>query len=388
MKCLFTVVLLSSAIVAVSCSKGEQERKVIDPDAPEWFADENLPVPIEFGIGSVTTTAAATRVDYSIEPEGLFTTDWFRYGVLAMDQNGDKHISVTGVEARNVPTNMFVDGVDGKYKAEFVDGDDNPITHYYPVLSDRNYTFYAYHTKNSGRYQASDLGDGVSLSGIEIGRCDVLWARCAATTIGSGVGAVEGFNAKYIRHIADANNFYLSSDSAPRFNFSHKTSRFIFFIKAENAYAESTMTEALVSITGIKIKGVNLTASMDVTTGVLTGTGSKEGEITVNRDEETIFQPVAAGAAWGDPLFVLPSSVENAQSDDGIEMTMSIRSMSGGEYENTEYKQILKFGGSATAFEAGRSYTFTITIKSYEKIEITTSVENWNEEAGDDFVIG
>lgn len=383
MKKLFVLCSVLMVFLAASCGKENGRRaKEHDPDAPEWLYDVEIPVPIEFGVGSVSSTA--TKVDYSVEPEGLFGSDWFRYGVLALDQAGQAHISVNGIEARNAPTSLFTDGIDGMYKTEFVDGDDNPSPHYYPVVSDRNFTFYAYHTFNGSGYSPSDL-NGTTIDDIAIGRCDILWAKAQATTIGSGEGAIEGFNANYIRHIANSNNVYLSSPSAPRFNFQHRTSRFVFFIKAENEYAETTMTEALVTIDNIKIKGVCLNASMDVTTGVLTADGTPDGELTVNRDDTAPFQPVAAGAVWGDPLFVLPSSVADGAAAGGIEMEMTIKAFGNEDYV---YRQILRVGDSATAFEAGVSYQFRITIKSYEKIEIVTSVDAWTPENGDDFVIG
>ena len=383
MKKLFVLLSVCAVFAAVSCGKdGGRDLRGQDPDAPEWLYNMELPVPIEFGAGSVSTTA--TKLDYSVEPDGLFGSDWFRYGVLALDQAGQAHISVNGIEARNAPTSLFTDGVDGMYKTEFVDGSDNPSPHYYPVVSDRNFTFYAYHTFNGSGYSPADLNGNV-YENIEVGRCDILWAKAQATPIGSGVGAVEGFNANYIRHLANANNVYLSSANAPRFGFQHCTSRFVFFIQAENDYAESTMTEALVTIDNIKIKGVCLSASMDVTTGVLTATGTPNGELTVNRDETTPFQPVAAGAVWGDPLFVLPSYVENGAADGGIEMEMTIKAFGNEDYV---YRQVLRYGGSATSFQPGTSYQFRITVKSYEKIEIVTSVEAWTQADGNDFIIG
>ena len=371
-------------MATVSCKKDNgQDERIHDPDAPEWLFDESLPVPIEFGVGSVTATVS--KVDYSVNPDGLFATDWFRYGVLALDQYGVRHLSVNGIEARNVPTNLFLDGVDGMYKTEFVDNLDNPSPHYYPVVSDRNFTFYAYHTRNGSGYAPADLNASNKVDNINIGRCDILWAKAQAVTIGSGVGALEGYNAAYIRHLADANNVYLSSASAPRFDFQHRTSRFVFFIQAENAYAEDTMTEALVSISSIKLKGLCLKASMDVTNGMFTATGPTDGELDVNRDDTELFQPTAAGACWGDPVFVLPSVTENGAAPGGIEMEMTIRAFGNDDYV---YRQVLKYEDSIANFLPGTSYQFRITIKSYEKIEIVTSVEEWTPENGEDFIIG
>jgi len=363
-------------VAATSCQKNRTVPEIEDPNllaaAPEWLLNEDLPVPIEFGVDAIVDTKA----DNTIEESGQFHDDNFRYGVVALDQYGKPHQSVTGISAKNTPTSLLVDGAEGLWKTEFTDG-----THYYPMVSDKDYSFYAYRTDNTNT--GFELSEDNKKNDINVGAIDVIWASAVAVPI----GVLSGFNANYIRSLMDIENysyFYLTSQNAPKFQFEHLMSRFIFVIKAENEYAEETMN-GKVSIEKITIKGINKTCSLDVPTGVLTPTGADADSLNVNRDDSSVFYPVATGAQWGDPLFILPDSVDTYAATNGITMHMDINTPEG----VFKYVKELRTTDPAEGFKAGKSYRFTIILKSYEKIEIVTDLSDWQEGAAtEDFIIG
>ena len=363
-------------LAAISCSKNVNEADAFHPEeyssAPEWLLDREKPVPIEFGLGEVVSTKA----DMTIEEEGLFRNASFRYGVVAIDDLGAAHSQVNGIAARNVPTSLLEDGVEGRLRTEFVDGEC-----YYPVSSERGYTFYGYRTDNTNA--SFGLTADYKKENIAVGPADIIWAKAQAAW-------GTGFNAEYIRTLMNMQNysyFYLVNNNAPKFNFRHLTSRFSFFIKAENAYAETTMLD-LVYVTDITLKRVKVAATLDVPTGTLTPSGAASS-VSVNRDGysaadyTTGLNPKAAGELFGDPVFLLPSAIDSPE--DGILMEMTVHSPDNPAYV---YKQVLKYNGEADNFLAGTSYRFIITIKSYETIEINSTVQDWTDVEGDDFVIG
>lgn len=392
LKLLYSVPVL---LALSSCDRGEMETSgPMDPDAPEWLLDESLPVPINFGVGTVVS--ATTKTDYSVEPEGFFTSYNFRYGVLALDQYDEAHPSVNGVEAYNAPTSLIMDGIAG-YKTQFVDRG-GERTHYYPVKSDRNYTFYAYHINN---LLDQDYAPGTdnTITGIALGDCDIVWAKAEAVYFNGH----SGYNAAYIRALmnngGDYNYYYLNDSHAPRFQFGHLTSRFRFWVQAvddvDGSYAEETM-DGKVKITGISVSGVKKTADLSIKTGTLSGEVLPEDNtIAVNRDGTAPFCPKRLGGYWGDPLFILPNDL---LAESAITMTLTIQYLSpstsdgDGTWNTASYDIPLRntSGGSEAAFEPGVSYQFQINLKSYENIEISTSVQPWDdvEITDDSFIIG
>ena len=381
MKKLLVFLAVGALACAVSCKKdGQVEVRPIDKDAPEWMKDKSLPVPIEFGVSAVVSTT--TKTDYSIEQDGLFGWDWFRYGVIALGGplgEEEAHPSINGIEAKNVPTQMFQDGTAGGYKTQFVDDSSNPLTFYYPIKSDVNWTFYGYYVRNGApRYTSADItqtSHDFTISGIEMGACDILWAKAAATEYYGHTG----YNADYVRAIMNQTNYmYLGSEWAPHLKFEHKTARFIFNVKAESAYAESTMEEALVTIDDIKVSGLSLsTATLNIKTGALTpDVADNYGIKQVNRDETTPFQPVyndGKGKRWGDPLFIFPTDLVHPD----IQLVMTIKAFGNADFVYTQKLKGLEVDDYC--FKAGKSYIFNITIKSYEKIEINTEVQDWTD---------
>ena len=381
MKKLFVILAVGALVCAVSCRKqGKDEGKPFDKDAPAWMSDEKLQVPVEFGVGGVVTTV--TKADWTVEAGGLFGTNWFRYGVLALDQAGVPHVSIRGVEARNTLTHAFLDGVDGGFKTEFVDDGDNPVSHYYPIKSDREFTFYAYHVRNGGPRYTPPVAEGTfdEYQTIETGSCDVLWAKAKATQIGD----VRGFNANYIRTIADGQSMYLANANAPRFEFNHMMSRIVVVVKAEDAWAEETMRGALVTVEDLTLKGVNLNARLNVVSGELSATDDTYENLAITRNVPGALQPVynsGQGTSF-DPLFILPTAVANSfDPTNKIKLSMTIKA-----FDNQDFLYESQLPGP---FQAGYSYTITVTIKSYEKIEINSTVNPWQSGGEDDsFVIG
>jgi len=394
-------------LVVSSCGKNEKASvRAMDPDAPEWLYDETSPVPIGFGVGTVVS--ATTKSDYSVEPEGYFTSDSFRYGVLALDQNGDVHPSVNGVEARNVPTSLIMDGIAG-YKTQFVgeldvNGVEIEKTHYYPVKSDKNYTFYAYHITNLLRQVYTPDSDN-KIGSIGLGDCDIVYAKAEAVEFQGHAG----YNAAYIRALMDYGGayhyYYLDNSFAPHFQFEHLTSRFRFWVQAVDevsggAYAEETM-DGKVKVTGIKVSNVKKSATLDIMTGSLSGeVNPSDNEFVVNRDAISPFYPKKEGGFWGDPLFVLPNDI---LTEPGYVMTLTIEYLNpstadgGGEWKTAEYtlplvnKKVVNEVMTEVPFEAGVSYNFHINLQSYEKIEISTTVTEWEDaphNPEDDFIIG
>lgn len=381
-KIAFAFIALCALVCAPSCSKKTDtvpEKKV---DYPSWIDNESEQVPIQFGMGTIVST----KSDGSIEDPGLFRHPDFRYGVLAVDNFGKAHPAVTGVPARNEESTLWEDGREGMLKTVFVDGSGERVYYHYPPYSgsgssERGYTFYGYRTDNTntGFTAEPTEGGGFVKSGIQMGPADIIWAKAAA------IGNPAGYNGAYIRRLIAASvpegatgdyHFYLFNNLAPHFNFEHLTSRFKFVVRAESSYAAATM-DGLVRITAIRLENVTTKATLDILNGTLSAdTSTSGGTVNVNRDQTTPFYPKNDDIVWGDSVFLLPSALDDAAASDGIKMYITINT---DEFGDQEYSTTLKYDGRTDTFEAGKSYRFIVSLKSYESISISATVDDWTD---------
>lgn len=420
---------IAFALLAFSCGKNPDTelRRVQNENLPVWYADETMPVPIEFGLDAIVQTKADGTVD-----ENVFYGAGFRYGIYAQAVVGsgssvalEDHVEIgRGKAAKNGLSTSWEDGIDGIHKATFVTG-----TYYYPMLSDKNYTFYAYRTDNAKDGTNTDSGFELSagnrVNNIDVGYCDILWAKAWATPF----GRYEGFNARYVRALMDYvhyDHMYLTSTSAPRFNFKHLTSRFVFNVRATDVDAQANLKDLGVYVKRISISGVKTHANLQVAPSAVPASstdsnnpelfgeyyyynaskrygktgetysqsffkpllsvpdGEVGGTLNVVRESADPFYPVQMGATFGEPLFVLPSDVDPAN----IDVTLVLNAPSNSNYPDDEVvltTSLKKDGGSN--FLSGMSYTFTITINSFEKISITTELTPWDSENGDEITV-
>lgn len=306
---------------------------------PEDSELETVPTRIELGTG--TTATKADMIDAN-----RFAN--IHYGVLAVDL-ADNTVLLAGVEAQNSTPEEKDYTV-----ASFVGG-----PYYYPLHNDHNFTFFGYRTNEDDDFT---YDDSFTVNDIAIGNTDIIWATCAATPYNE----TQGFNARYIRKIKEAagEGDYLAGEYAPKLTFNHLTSALIFKIKAASSTAAGTLEN--IKLTGITINGVKQTARLALLSGTLSSEATAEA-LAVPSEEEVAISTEAT--QFGAPVFVLPTAIDPAEYT--IALTLSVNNT-----EETVENIVLT--APEGGYVAGSAYTFSISINSYEQIEVVTALTPWN----------
>ena len=363
---------LTAAVLALfACSKAKQDAVAPAPANNNGTAIENesVPVPIELGSGTVTKAAM-------IDSAAFINTTKFR--VLAIDTlaaaTDPNKVLLNGVEAGNTIKQ-------GKTYSEtsFPNG-----PYYYPLNiwfsgwpnwgKNTNYTFFGYRTNENN---SSALDENYNVTDIALGYSDLIWAKAKASTLPAPYAEYKGFNAKYIRAIKAlaGGGDYLASSYAPKLHFNHITSALSFNIKAADEAAENSLRNKA-TLTGISLVNVKKTANLAVLDGLLSTTATADTLVVKTAAEAApgAIEFVEAGAIFGAPLFILPTAIDNpyANNGDGYSVILSLN-VNGQAMKLDPIKLTLPNDG----FEAGKHYTFTISINSLEEIVIVTELTPW-----------
>lgn len=364
------VCTLAAALALLAC--GKTPNTPVEPGKDinsVEIENESVPVPIELGSGTVTKAA---MID-----DDVFFDDDFRFRVLAIDVDAlstdTNKVLLNGVEAGNKKPN-------GKdyYVTDFTGG-----ARYYPLISKNNYTFFGYRTNEDN---TSGLDNNYNVNNIALGYSDLIWAKAQATELPEIAGFTQyqgykGFNAKYIRAIraiAGAGDYLAGNDSyAPKLRFNHITSALSFKVKAADEAAEESL-EDIATLTGITLKNVKTTANLAVVPNGTLSTTAEAGELVVK--DENGNNPAATAFVenpvfnFGAPLFILPSAIDNPylNNGDGYSVVLSLN-------VNNQAMTLdpIKLTLPDNGFEAGKHYTFTISINSLEEIVIVTELTPW-----------
>lgn len=342
-----------------SCSKHAQP----EPEFEPWVNDLSLPVPIQFGTPNLvspdTKAAPITGVDDLVGK---------RIGVFAIDKSS----SADWTQSESILMNNVIASSDGS-KITF-----NP-TQYYPVKSDKNYTFYGYYVYSAAVGNESDFEptpkvdeNGYYVT-LPMGNIDYLWAKSEATAY----NGLDGFNAKYIREITKGN----ASDKMPAFKFKHITAGVDIKVQADpqedgQDFSDIQICSVCVddAVTSAKLCIAHKT-NLSKEEGTFVSASTTKGKIEMTAgDNNTVwlqnagkFTPTKDGVNVGHGLFLYP----------GVTYKVTVYYMS-----NATNKKWTPFTFTTSTLLAGHKYTYTLLFHASKAIDISVSVTDWTPETG------
>ena len=349
-----------------SCSKHAQP----EPEFEPWVKDLSLPVPIQFGTPNLvspdTKAAPITGVDDLVGK---------RIGVFAIDKSS----SADWTQSESILMNNVIASSDGS-KITF-----SPAQ-YYPVKSDKNFTFYGYYVYSAAVGNESDFepdpkadNDGYYVT-LPMGNIDYLWAKSEASTYTNSTGeSFDGFNAKYIREITKGGDDALKK-YMPKFEFKHITAGVDIKVQADPQEAGQDFSDIQIcsvcvdtAVTSAKLCIAHRTDSSKEGTFVSASTTKGKIEMTAG-DNNTVwlqnagtFTPTTEGVTVGHGLFLYP----------GVTNKVTVYYMS-----NATNKKWTPFTFTTSALQAGHKYTYTLLFHASKAIDISVSVTDWEKGTG------
>ena len=345
-------ILAAALLAVVGCSKNQV-------NAPAELYPEGTPVPVLFGAPTISVVTKAVNPETNlVEGDSAAGLEVGVYGLETQDRNlvwdsADETTYIADLLNRNVTI-----AEDGSITFE------NPKC-YYPLSSEKTFSFYGYYPYSADAQSGSDACT-VSYD-LTQGNVDILWAAAYATDLDASaqpVGA-KGYNAEYIRRLVNANpdHPYL-----PSFSFEHKLTALKF---VTSPYPGESAAGAEMQVVGFELRNVatqiDLTVASTTTedcgavasagTGDLVATGADGGALAVT--------PVEEGADIR-TFTLLPG--------ESYEAVITISR--DGEPQEPQTVTVTNTNGGS--FEAGKIYTMNIRIKSPVEVEIfTASVVDW-----------
>ena len=353
--------------MVASCSKHAQP----EPEFEPWVNDLSLPVPIQFGTPNLVSpdTKAAPISDAS-KLEGK------RIGVFAIDK-----LSKDWTKPESILMNNVIASSDGK-NITF-----SPAQ-YYPVKSDKKFTFYGYYVYSAAVGNESDFGEPtpkVDENGyyvtLPMGNIDYLWAKSEASTYTNSTGeSFDGFNAKYIREITKGGDDALK-DYMPKFEFKHITAGVDIKVQADpqedgQDFSDIQICSVCVddAVTSAKLCIAHKT-NLNKEEGTFVSASTTKGKIEMTAgDNNTVwlqnagkFTPTTQGVTVGHGLFLYPE----------VTYKVTVYYMS-----NATNKKWTPFTFTTDVLKAGHKYTYTLLFHASKAIDISVSVTDWTPETG------
>jgi hypothetical protein len=404
----FSIILLGTLVILMAgCSKNNATESVPAEDA--WVNNLDLPVPIVFGNVSTNPLSKIAIDDESIQTLrsrvkfGIFglETDYNREGKDAWT-SGSESVLLNNVPAYYNNGSMVFGSLN------------SPVTYYYPMYSNHNFTFYGCHSDAT-----SVISDGNSMRlSVTFGDTDIIWAKSEAVQLpaDSKGGPYDGFNARYIRAAKRASVY---EENMPSFKFRHLTSRLRFTVMASEDADYDKLLATKVKVTGLSLVGtINSETQTPVpmhksaylcvadrlnpdNEGKFFVTGTQRGEIAMmyrNADgsgattdlsvcgiphEYTPAAGVSSLKELGEGLFIFPMADETADGSLKIRANVKISFPVNGSTNKIFNKtfdlpyiaenSVVRTNG----FQAGYMYHYVIKINSPEDIEIKCEVMPW-----------
>ena len=341
-----------------SCSKHAQP----EPEFEPWVNDLSLPVPIQFGTPNLVSP------DTKAAPiSGASALVGKRIGVFAIDKTD-------WTDSESILMNNVIASSDGS-KITF-----NP-TQYYPVKSDKNYTFYGYYVYSAAVGNESDFEPTLKVDEngyyvtLPMGNIDYLWAKSEASTYTNSNGSFDGFNAKYIREITKGD----ASDKMPKFEFKHITAGVDIKVQADPQEDGQDFSD--IQICSVRVDEAVTSAKLCIAhkdsrkEGTFVSASTTKGKIEMTAgDNNTVwlqnagkFTPTTEGVIVGHGLFLYP----------GVTYKVTVYYMS-----NATNKKWTPFTFTTDVLKAGHKYTYTLLFHASKAIDISVSVTDWTEETG------
>lgn len=371
-----------------SCSKDVHTASK-EPVSDDWLVNLELPVPIQFGSGSIQTKASFDSMD------DLLTTDAksYPFGVFAIDKDTR---SIVGADMLlNNERAIYVES-NGEKTFMFANTADVEQPKYYPMVSDRSFDFYGYYSRKTSTELSESEETPTRLSvAVNVGSLDsdILWAKAS-----TGVGE-DGYNARYIRK---------NQDKKPAFNFQHVTSCLKFKAVYAPAEGETAPEMENIKVSAITIKNIHTTAKLCVidiadsdNESELTVTGEptdvqisgastyKENLITKKEGEVYVAADICDDffiAPQDEPLdvqFVIKyTPIGGTELSQTVTYTLDPSQLGASKNEDGQIED--ENGNVIRLFEAGYQYGFSLRIYSPQKISIDVDIDPYKNAFGDD----
>lgn len=400
--------LASAALLLASCSNEAAE--VVDNNVPTPTPEEELSYPAEqIQLGTNARVSAGTRALVLDQWDGQ------TIGVMALCSeatllSGETWETVATVGASQAATDNqpgLLKGVKATVAAP-VGTDPSVVSFttpsqgealptppfYYPRTSTRNYRFYGYYPYATPQWDTDKKT--YSVSGDFDGQTDIVAGVSDLVT--------NGWNAKYIRGIKDAQEQY----TKPNIVFKHLTAQFQILLKAGMAYDPSETSCQIDSLS------IDLPVSYDLVVATQAGAGTAQEvmpALTISGDSVNVpivksgVTPTVNGTnqvgnklssdnmiiAWNatddaatlgaktnpynDAIFVPASN--DPQQVYTLYVTFKNGVTSPVEFKYGDVKQGSQSDGTEDRFTAGKAYYIVLTVNGPEKILLTATLTPW-----------
>lgn len=358
MKKFYFIGAAALAAMTMSCSKTDNQ--------PEGgiILDPNAPVEVTFNTPTISVeTKAIDPETFLVEGSSAAGLEVGVYG-LETDQAGnliwdsaDETTSITDLVNRNVTVSE-----DGK-----INFDDPDV--YYPVSSDKTFSFYGYYPYNP---DATAETDACTVTyDLTVGNVDILYASAYATALTSAGTGQYGFNAAYIRRLlrVQGDHPYL-----PSFRFQHKLTA-LEFVASPKAGED---VGAAMQVVGFELVNVDTQVRLTIASTLKDDCGKIEGlqQGSLSAGDNLAITPVEEGA---------PIHTFTLVPGDRYEAVITI-SRDGIPQEPVTVD--VTTAATDGTFKPGTKYTMNIVIRSPLEVEIfTTEVEDWVEVDGGEIEI-
>lgn len=371
MKKLFFGALTMVALLA-SCSSED------DVVANNNQAGENDLVEIKLGTGSrIGTNVAEARA--ALEKWDSTTIGIYALGKNATTWNENETIDSKSVLLNNVKGNVAADAQD-ETPADSANAVtfDNSATYYYPRSNDEQYNFYGYYPVDQVTAAFNTAGDSLTVTGSFDGTQDILWGKAEVVD--------NGYNAGYFR--TKTNGVWEeNTNTAPDLKFKHILTRFVFNVKAGldydpekcainsiNIKQPTTYTMLLATKTPSAIEGTLTWGTDSADIQALTGTTPLKLTTGNSSTYETAENVVDIMLPAEQPKYEFVLEIESTTgAGAGTEIIVS--------------PVTIMPTDAITSFEAGKKYVINLTVHGPKQIEVTATLEAWEDGGELDFDI-
>ena len=338
------------AIFMAGCSKVVEHVSLHGEEVRyEWMTDLSLPVPLIFDFETVSTKGTINELADLADKDFAF----FAVNKNAEDLTEEKDIAFPdNTKARSRK------GEDGEICMDFVGPAGEQASYYYPIETEDNYSFYAYHSTALGTSTPPEpiMVDGKSIL-VDVPVAvfdDILWGAAEAqvyTDENSGV-RYDGFNSRYIRKVG----------VNPSIEFQHPASCLSFQIEQKGS-------------SGLKFKSIDVSVLEIPTTATLClvdwdGDG-QDNSGTFVKSENPKDVPLEFDESGISSIFIAPQTEP---------VTLNLEfSLTDGSTTTLPYIIDPKYCKLSNGFERGMRYTFKLIVHAAQQIKIEVSVEAYKD---------
>lgn len=319
--------------------------------------ENNTPVQVTFG------TPRVSAITKAVVDNAAWLNGDLKVGVFGLSQSDNGAWTAPTSATVLLYNNVATVGADGNLTLTGA-----PI--YYPMDNQENFTFYAYYpvvdVTNHQEFQAASLKCKYVITGTQ----DILYAKNEAQQKNVSGVDYDGYNARYIR----------KTSVKPSLVFNHKLTRLLFEVKAAAEAGGNIEDAKALKVSAVQIVGAKTNATLTIADKTNPGNdGTLVFDVTptadlvlVNADGNklTPVNPTEPAAAPIGESIMLEAGLTAYTARIEIQNAL-------GQVVNTATVPVQLNG--AKAFEAGKQYTLTITVYSPTKVEISTTLTDWEQ---------